>query len=78
MSRNSQEATSLVRAVQHGHVPVEAEVSESVFESVLLSNDAAARATQRKALGLIIEEIDDAVHRIDVISFYLSCLNLAG
>ena len=63
-------ATSLVRAIEHDHIPQEQD-SESLLENVLLSNDSALRITQRAELSSIIVEIDNAVEELDVIFIFL-------
>jgi hypothetical protein len=65
MSKDSELAISLVRAIEHGHIPLEEE-SQCVLETVLLSTDAAGRKNQRETLNLVSKEIDKALEDIDV------------
>ena len=70
MPKDSQVAISLVRAIEHGHIPQEQD-SGALLEKALLSNDSALRTTQREELVSIIDKIDYAVEEIDVISIFL-------
>ena len=65
MPKHPDVGLSFVKAIEHGHVPVD-EDSNAATQVFALSNNAAVRQEQREALEALVTNIDDNVEKVNV------------